>query len=60
MFPVQLLEEYHLRPEDDPLPIPDLKKDLNKYKVEKVKDKRNINGKIQYLVKWAKWPLKYN
>ncbi len=37
-----------------------LKNNDNKYKVEKVKDKREIKRKIYYLIKQAKQLLKYN
>ncbi len=46
-----MLEKYYLRLKDELLLILKLKDNNNKYKVEKVKDKRVIKGKIYYLVK---------
>ncbi len=46
-----MLEKYYLRLKDKPLLILELKDNDNKYKVEEVKDKGEIKGKIHYLVK---------
>jgi len=43
IFPIQLLEPYYPRPEDDPLPMPELEDDPEEYKVEEVRGKQMIN-----------------
>jgi len=60
IFPIQLLEPYYPRPEDDPLPMPELEDDPEEYNVEEVRGKQMINGKIHYLVKWVSWLSEYN
>ena len=41
------------------MPLLDLEED-NKWEVEEVKDKANIENITHYLVKWGGWPTKYN
>jgi RNase H-like domain found in reverse transcriptase/Reverse transcriptase (RNA-dependent DNA polymerase)/Integrase zinc binding domain/Chromo (CHRromatin Organisation MOdifier) domain/Integrase core domain len=60
VFPIQLLEPYHSRDHEEPLPMPDLEDDQEEYEVEEIKDKALMKGKIRYLVKWAGWPSEYN
>jgi transposase InsO family protein len=60
VFPVQLIERYHSRDDNDEMPIPELEEDPDQYEVEEVKDKRAIKGKAHYLVKWTGWPSEYN
>jgi|SRR5882762_6340847 len=59
VFPIQLLEKHNPREDEDPLPLPDLEDD-QEWDVEEVKDKRTINKKTHYLVKWDGWPVEYN
>ena len=59
VFPIQLLEKYNRREDEDPLPLPDLEED-QEWDVEEVKDKTTINKKTHYLVKWDGWPVEYN
>jgi len=61
VFPVQLLEDYHRRQDDDGLmAMPDLEDPPDEWEVEEILDKRRIKNTIQYLVKWAGWPSEYN
>jgi hypothetical protein len=60
IFPIQLLEPYHPRPDEEPLPMPDLEEDPEEYEVEEVRGKQKMQGKIHYLVKWVGWPSEYN
>ena len=61
VFPVQLLEEYRRRDDDDSLmTMPDLEDPQDEWEVEEVLDKRRIKDTIYYLVKWAGWPSEYN
>ncbi len=46
-----MLKKYYLRLKDELLLMLKLKDNNNKYKVEEVKDKGVIKGKIYYLVK---------
>ena len=59
VFLVQFIEEYQLRDNEPPLPIPDLEDD-NEWEIEEVKYKRMIRDQVHYLVKWEGWPTKYN
>src|SRR5436190_23925745 len=61
VFPVQLLESYHHREDDNSLmTMPDLEDPKDEWEVEEVQDKRKIKDVVHYLVKWAGWPSKYN
>jgi hypothetical protein len=61
VFPIQLLEDYHRRKDDNSLmAMPDLEDPQDEWEVEEVLDKRRIKGEIHYLVKWANWPSEYN
>ena len=60
VFPIQLLEEYHARDEQETLPLPELEDDLDEYEVEEIREKRTIKGKLHYLIKWTGWPSEYN
>ena len=40
--------------------MPDLKDSQDKWKVEEVRDKRQIKNMIHYLIKWIGWPSEYN
>ena len=61
VFPVQLLEDYHRRQDDDGLmAMPDLEDPPDEWEVEEILDKRRIKNTIHYLVKWAGWPSEYN
>ena len=53
VFPIQLLEEYHARDEQETLPLPELEDDLDKYEVEEIREKRTIKRKLHYLIKWT-------
>ena len=54
VFPVQLLENYRRREDDDNLmAMPDLEDPQDEWEVEEVRDKRKVKDTIQYLVKWA-------
>lgn len=59
VFPVNLLEPWHHRDGDKPLPMPDLADD-DEWEVEKLRDKRRIDGEEVFLVKWLGWPSEYN
>lgn len=59
VFPVNLLEPWHHRDGDEPLPMPDLADD-DKWEVEGLRDKRRIDGEEVFLVKWLGWPSEYN
>ena len=61
VFPVQLLERYHQRDDqEDDLPLPELEDDPDEYELEEIRDKKMIRGQIHYLVKWTGWPSEYN
>ena len=61
VFPVQLLENYRRRKDDDGLmAMPDLEDPQDEFEVEEVLDKRRIKDTIHYLVKWTGWPSEYN
>ena len=61
VFPIQLLEDYHRREDDNsPMAMPDLEDPQDEWEVKEVLDKRWIKDKIHYLVKWAGWPSEYN
>ena len=61
VFPVQLLEDYNRRKDDDRLmAMPDLEDPQDEWEVEEVRDKRRIKGVVHYLVKWTGWPSEYN
>ena len=60
VFPIQLLEDYHPREQQELLPIPKLEDDLEEYEVEEIRGKQAIRGKIHYLIKWTGWPSEYN
>jgi hypothetical protein len=49
VFPIQLLEPYHSRDHEEPLPMPELEDDQEEYEVEEVKDKTLMKGKIRSL-----------
>ena len=52
VFPIQLLEPYHRRKDDDSLmSMPDLEDPQEEWEVEEVLDKRKIKGIVHYLVK---------
>jgi hypothetical protein len=42
------------------LPMPDLEDDPEEYKVEEIRGKQIIKGKVHYLIKWTGWPSEYN
>jgi transposase InsO family protein len=60
VFPIQLLEEYHPREQQEMLPMPDLEDDPEEYEVEEIRGKQIIKGKVHYLIKWTGWPSEYN
>ena len=61
VFPIQLLESYNPRPDEEPLPMPPLDdQEDNQWEVEQILDEGRINGCIHYLIKWAGWPAEYN
>ena len=62
VFPVQLLEEYHVRDrqELEAMSLPELEDNPDEYEIEEIREKRTIKGKIHYLVKWIGWPSEYN
>src|SRR5437667_9159608 len=61
VFPVQFLEDYHRREDDDDLMVmPDLEDPPDEWEVEEVRDKRKVKDEVHYLVKWAGWPSEYN
>lgn len=60
VFPIQLLEEYYPRDQQEPMPMPELEDDPDEYEVEEIRDKRMIKGKNHYLIKWTGWPSEYN
>jgi Chromo (CHRromatin Organisation MOdifier) domain len=61
VFPIQLLEKYNRRKDDDGLmAMPDLEDPQDEWEVEEVLDKRKMKDTIHYLVKWAGWPSEYN
>ena len=63
VFPIQLLERYRRRKDDDSLmTMPELEdpRALDEWEVEEVLDKRKIKDTIHYLVKWTGWPSEYN
>jgi transposase InsO family protein len=61
VFPVQLLEDYRRRDDDDSLmQMPDLEDPQDEWEVEEIRDKRKIRDTMHYLVKWAGWPSEYN
>ena len=61
VFPVQLLEDYRRREDNDNLmAIPNLEDPPDEWEVEEVRDKRKVKDKVYYLVKWVSWPSEYN
>ena len=60
VFPIQFLERFHPREDQDPMPIPDLEDEDEEWEVEEVKDQAVINKQLHYLVKWTGWPAEYN
>ena len=44
MFPIQVLELYYLREEEELLPMPDLEDDPEEYEVEEIRSKKETNG----------------
>ncbi|KFZ04506.1 hypothetical protein V502_10100, partial [Pseudogymnoascus sp. VKM F-4520 (FW-2644)] len=60
VFPVQALEDYHRRGNEEPMPMPDLEDLEDEYEVEEIKDQADLDGIRHYLVKWAGWPAEYN
>ena len=61
VFPIQLLENYRHRKDDESLmAMPDLEDPQDEWEVEEILDKRRIKDTIHYLVKWAGWPSEYN
>jgi hypothetical protein len=60
VFPVQVLEKYSSRDDDDKLPLPELEDNPDEYEVDEIRDKQTIKGKVRYLVKWIGWPSEYN
>ena len=59
VFPIQAIEIFNPRDNEPLMPLPNLEED-NKWEVEEVKDKANIENITYYLVKWGEWPTKYN
>jgi len=59
VFPIQFLEKFLPRDNENLLPFPDLEDDEEWY-VEEVKDKAILDGRTYYLVKWEDWPAEYN
>jgi hypothetical protein len=60
VFPIQLLERYHPKDNDDLIPMLKLEDEDEECEVEKVKDKQIKAGHVRYLVKWLDWPSEYN
>ena len=60
VFPIQLLEKYHPKDNDNLIPMPKLEDEDEEYKVEEVRDKQIKAGYVRYLVKWLGWPSEYN
>ena len=61
VFPVQLLERYRRRKDDDSLmTMPELEDPQDEWEVEEVLDKQKVKDTIHYLVKWTGWPSEYN
>ena len=61
MFPIQAIEEFKLRDDDNqpPMPMPNLEDD-EEWEIEEVKERATIKGTTHYLVKWEGWPTEYN
>ena len=61
VFPIQLLEKWNSRDDEEDLPLPELEDEQDEYEVEEVKGKQQLkDGEIRYLVKWTGWPAEYN
>jgi len=62
VFPIQFLEDYRMRDSDDNsfLPMPDLEDDDNEWEVQEIRDAKNFDGVLHYLVKWQGWPSEYD
>ncbi len=61
VFPVQLIESYRRRDDDDSLmAMPDLEDPQDEWEVEEVLDRCKIKDTVHYLVKWVGWPSEYN
>ena len=62
VFPVQFLEDYHTRNNDDnlSLPMPDLEDDNDEWEVQEIRDSKTFTGVLHYLVKWQGWPSEYD
>ena len=61
IFSIQLLESYyHCENDNDLMIMSDLEDSSNKWKIEKVHDKRCIKDMIHYLIKWTDWLSEYN
>jgi transposase InsO family protein len=52
VFPISLLEPWHVRPGQNPLPMPDLEED-EEWEVEEVRDCQRVQDETFYLVKWT-------
>ncbi len=60
VFPIQLLEKYHFKDNDNLISISELEDEDEEYKVEEVRSKQIKAGYIRYLIKWLGWLLEYN
>ncbi len=60
VFPIQLLEKYHPREGEPPLPMPELEEDNGEWEIEEVRNTAKKDGQVRWLVKWKGWPSEYN
>jgi hypothetical protein len=60
VFPIQFIEKYHPRDDQDLMPMPDLENDDEEWEIEEIKDKAILNKQLHYLIKWTGWPAEYN
>lgn len=60
VFHVSLLERYKSSNDTSELPPPVLQDDVEKYKIEQVRDSKFTRRKLRYKVAWADYPAAYN
>ena len=62
VFPIQFLEDYHLRQGDDNthLPMPELEDEQDEWEIQEIRNAKKFDGALHYLVKWTGWPSEYD
>jgi hypothetical protein len=55
----RILEAYHARDGEEPLPMPDLATE-EEWEIQEIRDSKRFGGALYYLVKWTCWPSEYD